>query len=161
MPLLILGSALVYGALLITAVGMEHDYLFSLQRHLLSLALSAFVVPVVSTWLVTEFVNIASPRRLFDRRIHARLQRFTLGLIAGTLGACISALALALLDMSLPDSLLTGASAACAAGIVLVPLSHARRGHCIHCGYDLSGACILAGKAGAVCSECGTDLMRA
>lgn len=162
MFLFVLGASLMYALLAGAALVMERAVLLAQPRLGAFVLLSALVVPSVVTWAVLEMINLVSPRRLLDRRVRRPWARVVDGAIAGTLGACIGAVSLALLDWSVPDAVLTASSAAVATAITALPLRRVRRAECVHCGYDLSGMRVAPGRSDAcACPECGRTLMAA
>lgn len=143
----ITGIALVTGA----------DDLNREPRLMLSVLLSGWLVPTMTTWIVAEITHALTPRRVFDRRLFMPVRRVVLGLLSGVIGSVLGVIVMALLDNSaIPDAALTAAAAAVATVLVILPIDRVRKGVCVYCGYSLAGA---TPAAGGVCSECGQSTM--
>jgi hypothetical protein len=152
------GIAATYSALLAWALVAQPVWLrYELDGAWLWLALIIVIIPVCCAWVAAELVNLASPRRIFDRRLGRWRSRLFLGLIAGTLGVAIGAVVLALpgVDRAVPDAVPLGVAAVLATILTMLPLSRRRAGHCIYCGYDLRSSPGPGRPGSGMCPECG------
>lgn len=95
------------------------------------------VFPPLAAWLTAEVINLATPRRLFDRRTKAPIRKSVLGLAAGALGFVLAVVFLPIAEPYLPDWGILAASSAIGTVIPVLGLARVRRGHCVHCDYDL------------------------
>ena len=156
MLLFMLAATLVYGVLAGIAVVTGRDAMAGQSGLMISVALSGWLAPTLSTWLVAEGVRLVSARRLLHVKLAMPVRRVALGGMAGVLGSVLGVLGMAGLDRTeFPDAAITGLAAALATLVVVLPTARVRRGACLHCEYSFEGA--TPGAMG-VCVECGTDL---
>jgi hypothetical protein len=117
------------------------------------------VVPLVIGWFALDLADRRRPRRLFDPRVRAGLMPIGAGFVAGIVSVVLAAVGLAVpaagvFSVGGPSAdyydvgVIAVASATAAWGAALA-FRRLRRGHCVHCGYDLSGG------VGPRCPECG------
>jgi hypothetical protein len=116
-------------------------------------------VPALGAWGVAEFVNMLTPRRTFDRRRRTFGKRFVLGAAAGGACATFATALLPLVDRYLSDAVIFGATGAVAMMLFLILLPRVKRGHCIHCGYDLRDSPAPGQPGSGRCPECGAAAM--
>jgi hypothetical protein len=150
-----LGVFLVYATLGGAALFWPGQFEGAREVVLRAVALKLVIVPVLSAWIAAELVVWLRGARVFDARVRAPLRRALLGVVAGSIGVVIAAVALPFVDWWVGDSVVMGAGAALAAALVVGVQRKARPCSCIACGYDLREA-PAPGRAGfGVCPECG------
>ena len=158
MRLFLAAAALVYAAA--STVAITQTRMPASQEHygVQVILLNVLLIPLLTTWAVTELACLFRRPRLFDRRLKRPLARPVLGAIVASLGAVIAALALPWVDRVLSDSLTTGVAAAIPAFGAVLFLRPTRRGQCIYCTYDLSTGPAPGQPGFGLCPECGASV---
>lgn len=152
---LVTGFVLAIGSLFAWTVGAQFVWLRHEPRTVAMLSVAIVLIPAAAAWAVAELIQAVTPRRVFDRRVSAAWQRFFAGGFAGFLAAGLGMGVLPMADRLAPDAAIMGFMAAVGVGLVMLPLSRVRVGHCIHCNYDLGGLTGPDHRGSAVCPECG------
>ncbi len=134
---LVLGSVLVWGAGL--AFGHFWDWEIAAKSGDLASgpSWSMAIFPPLAAWVTAEVVNLLSPRRLFDRRTIAPIRRASLGITSSVIGFILAVLFLPIVENNMPDWATLAAASALGTMIPMVLLPRTRKGHCVHCDYDL------------------------
>lgn len=155
------GFGLVWIAMFVWALLDRRDWFwqYAVGNEWLLIAAKLLVVPLIFAWFAIDLVEWRRPSRLSDPRVRTGIVPLAAGFFAGVVSVALAAVGLAIpasgvLTVSQPDpdlydiGIIAGASAI-AACVAAVLFRRARRGHCVHCGYDLTG-CV-----GPRCPECG------
>ena len=108
------------------------------------------IFPPMAAWLTAETINLVTPRRLFDRRIVAPVQRSALGFTTGVIGFGLAVLFLPIVEELLPDWGTLAAASAIGTMLPIVLLPRVRRGFCAFCDYDMKSLPSMER-----CPECG------
>jgi hypothetical protein len=115
------------------------------------LAALLLALPVGTAWLTLELAGRVRPRRWFDHRVRRPLPLALLGFGSGVIAAAECTLLLAWGEELVPAWLIIAVCTVLAVGAAFMCIPAVRRGHCIHCGYDLTD-----GGLDGRCTECGS-----
>ena len=118
------------------------------------LVLLLIALPVAVSWVLTELIHVARPRRLFIGRRRSGARLVAQGMATGVTALLLGAIGLAFLDRWFADTFVMAIAFALAVPPAVLMLSRHRPGHCPYCNYDLRGATV--GTAGR-CVECGEE----
>ncbi len=157
----ILGFGLVWVAMFAWALIDRRDWFWqhAVGEEWPLLAAKLLGAPMVVAWFAIDIADWRRPRRLFDPRVRAGIAPTVAGVVAGVISVGLAAVGLAIPSVDVfspgpvqPDlcdlGVIALASAIAGGGAALL-FRRLRSGHCVHCGYDLTG-CV-----GPRCPECG------
>ncbi len=112
-------------------------------------AITTVIVPCLAAWISVDMAERLRRPRLMRPEAPAPGRRILLGLGAGGLSLLLAEVGIALLDQTMHEAWIFGASAAIVSAASILALPRPKPGRCIRCGYD------LAGIPTPRCPECG------
>ncbi len=113
---------------------------------------AALVLMLPAAWAAASAVQLASPRRMFYRRVGGWFGRCVAGGSAGVISVVLIAAGLPFADGWMSDGAIVCAGAAVGTLAVTAWLMRRCGLHCVRCGYDLRGNLSPTNRR---CPECG------
>ena len=151
---LLLANLVLCTIVAVIALTTEPALAFIRDISIASLVLQLVVIPVAAAWLGAESARLIRRPRFLDPRVRSFWFCAIFGAIIWTLASIFSLMGLAWLEDKVPDWSIIALSFALVPFALVAIRPRARAGHCLACGYDLSGNTVAIGLK---CPECGRD----